>query len=264
MRQNLKNLIRRLAFILFGLGLDLRRIKDLRHFPKYIYQRSKYKKLGGEISHYYPILSEYDVQAGSARGHYFHQDLLVASFIYNKNPSKHIDVGSRVDGFVAHVAAFRKIELIDVRYLNDTGHENISFIRADLMDTSFAKSNSCLSDSISCLHAIEHFGLGRYGDPLDPNGHIKGFNNILTMLADKGTLYISFPIGKSNQTYFNAHRVFEPKDIFKWPNNPNELKLERFDYVDDEGSLHKNADITDVPSNMNFGCGIYTFKKLIN
>ena len=33
-------------------------------------------------------------------------------------------------------------------------------------------------DSISCLHALEHFGLGRYNDPLDPNGHLKGFNNI--------------------------------------------------------------------------------------
>jgi hypothetical protein len=29
-------------------------------------------------------------------------------------------------------------------------------------------------DSLSCLHALEHFGLGRYGDPIDPRGHEKG------------------------------------------------------------------------------------------
>jgi hypothetical protein len=264
MKKNIKALIKRFAFILLAMGFDCRRIIDLRHLTKYIFQRFKYINLGGKITHHYPILSEYNMQAGSAKGHYFHQDLLVASFIYNKTPNRHIDIGSRIDGFVAHVAAFRKIELIDVRDLSDTGHKNISFIRADLMDKSFAKTNAGLSDSISCLHAIEHFGLGRYGDPLDPNGHIKGFNNILTMLADKGTLYISFPIGQSTQTFFNAHRVFEPKDIFSWSNNPDEIKLERFDYVDDEGSLHKNVNIHCVPSNMNFGCGIYTFQKLIN
>jgi hypothetical protein len=37
-------------------------------------------------------------------------------------------------------------------------------------------------DSISCLHALEHFGLGRYGDRLDPNGHETGFLKLLDML----------------------------------------------------------------------------------
>ena len=53
-------------------------------------------------------------------------------------------------------------------------------------------------DSISCLHALEHFGLGRYNDPLDPNGHLKGFNNMVKMLKRGGKLYISFPIMKEN------------------------------------------------------------------
>ena len=37
---------------------------------------------------------------------YFHQDFVVARKIFERNPRLHIDVGSRVDGFVAHVATF--------------------------------------------------------------------------------------------------------------------------------------------------------------
>jgi hypothetical protein len=103
---------------------------------------------------------------------------------------------------------------MDVRDLNSTGHSNISFIKADLMNKDSAQNN--ITDSISCLHAIEHFGLGRYEDPVDPKGYIKGFNNIIRMLKQDGTLFISFPIGKDNEVHFNAHRVFHPNDIFNW------------------------------------------------
>lgn len=215
--------------------------------------------MGGLVTHRYPIFSDYDDQAGSASGHYFHQDLLVASFIHSNNPTRHIDIGSRIDGFIAHVASFRHIEVMDVRQLNSTGHKNISFIKADLMNKNSAASN--ITDSISCLHAIEHFGLGRYGDQVDPNGHIKGFNNIVRMLKPNGTLFISFPISNKNQVHFNAHRVFNPKDIFTWLDNEECIILERFDYVDDAGKLHQNINIETEKLDVIFGCGIYTFKK---
>ena len=93
------------------------------------------------MTHRIPIFTDYDDQAGSATGHYFHQDLLVASFIHNKNPLRHIDIGSRIDGFIAHVASFRSIEVMDVRDLKGTGHENISFIKADLMNKDSAQNN---------------------------------------------------------------------------------------------------------------------------
>jgi len=44
---------------------------------------------------------------GDASGHYFHQDLIVARRIFERDPRKHVDVGSRIDGFVAHLAVFR-------------------------------------------------------------------------------------------------------------------------------------------------------------
>ena len=247
------------VFVFLSIVLRRRQLRPFRYTLKFVSQYRLFKKLGGSITHNYPILSDYVAQAGSASGHYFHQDLLVASFIHNSNPTRHIDIGSRIDGFVAHVASFRKIEVMDVRQLKSTGHQNISFLQADLMDQNNIRPN--ITDSISCLHAIEHFGLGRYGDPLDPNGHIKGFNNILRMLQPNGTLFISFPIGKINAVHFNAHRVFHPHDIFTWSDQNSKLDLVRFDYVDDEGNLHQNVDLMSKDLDVTYGCGIYTFRK---
>lgn len=63
----------------------------------------------------YPICSDLRSSAGRASGHCFHQDLLIARRIFQINPLRHIDISSRVDGFVAHVAVFREIEVFDVR-----------------------------------------------------------------------------------------------------------------------------------------------------
>jgi hypothetical protein len=240
--------------------LNLEQLKQHPNFQKYLLHFNEFVRLGGQVSNVYPILSDYDETAGTAVGHYFHQDLLVATLIHSNNPVRHIDIGSRIDGFVAHVAAFRKIEVSDIRDLPDTGHANISFIKADLMNKDGASNN--ITDSISCLHAIEHFGLGRYGDPIDPQGHVKGFNNIVRMLKPEGMLYISFPIGKANEVHFNAHRVFHYQDIFAWADDAGRLGLERFDYVDDAGALHQNVDIDTAKIDVVYGCGIYTFKKI--
>jgi hypothetical protein len=215
-----------------------------------------FKKAGGVITHHYPIYTDYYEQAGTASGHYFHQDLLVATLIHKANPVRHIDVGSRMDGFIAHVASFRDIEVIDVRPLKNLVHTQIKFTQANLMMLDHSMVGIC--DSLSCLHALEHFGLGRYGDPIDPMGHIKGFNNLHKMLNSGGTLYISFPIGKS-EVHFNAHRVFEPREILKWADGL--FDLARFDYVDDAGDLHCNTDLASPPE-LKYGCGIYTLRKI--
>jgi Caenorhabditis protein of unknown function, DUF268 len=240
------------------LGINPNALLALRHFPRYLRDRNEYLSRGGQITHTYPVLIDYTDSAGSTSGHYFHQDLLVASFIANTKPNRHIDIGSRIDGFVAHVASFRTIEVVDVRPLSATGHTNIVFVQADLMNQSNAYP---IADSVSCLHAIEHFGLGRYTDPIDPNGYSKGFSNILKMVDTNGMLYISFPIGQRNEIHFNAHRVFHPLDIFKWT-GCDTLKLERFDYVDDAGRLHQDLNLNEINLNVKYGCGIYSFRKI--
>lgn len=233
---------------------------DERLQARYNNELALFEALGGRVTHRFKILNDYEAQAGTASGHYFHQDLLVASFVYENSPSRHIDVGSRIDGFVAHVASFRKIEVMDVRDLQNTGHANISFIKSNLMEDSSA--HDAIADSISCLHALEHFGLGRYGDPLDPLGHIKGFRNIIRMLRPGGMFYVSFPIGLADEVHFNAHRVFSPLSIFDWIRPSDRLSLIRFDFVDDLGALHSNFDLNAGCPNVSYGCGIYSFRRI--
>ena len=252
--------IRNLYISLTTIGFDPVKLINLRNIPRYISNLREFKRIGGQVTNLYPIISDFNEQAGSARGHYFHQDLLVASFVNRANPERHIDIGSRIDGFVAHVASFRRIDVMDVRKLDNAGHENIAFFQADLTDPNSAHEN--ITDSISCLHAIEHFGLGRYGDPLDPNGHIKGFNNILRMLKENGMLYISFPISNQNEVHFNGLRLFKVDDIFGWVKSDYKLDLLRFDYVDDNGNLHRDVNIKTEVIDVENGCGIYTFRKV--
>jgi len=234
--------------------------QPLRYLPTYLKDKREFLRQGGEVERLFPILYDYADQAGSASGHYFHQDLLVASLIHDAKPSRHIDVGSRIDGFVAHVAAFRSIEVVDVRPLQECGHPNIRFLKADLMDQQNAPRE--IADSVSCLHAIEHFGLGRYTDSISPNGHLRGFVNLLRMLKPGGTLYISFPIGQTTHVCFNAHRIFSPKEILSWPTGECTIELVRFDLVDDAGNLHRNVDLESYHNNNTYGCGIYEFRKI--
>ncbi len=221
-----------------------RLIKDKKEFP---------------LKKNYPcLLDKYD-QGGVAQGIYFSQDLYVAQQIFKNNPEKHLDIGSRIDGFVAHVASFRPIEVMDIRAI-DSKVKNIIFVQQDL--TAISKEFCDYCDSISSLHVIEHFGLGRYGDQIDPEGHIKGIQNLVQILKTGGICYLSVPIGEQ-RIEFNAHRVFGLQYLL------NLLKiyfqLISFSYVDDAGNIHAEIELNEVLISNNcgchYGCGIFTLKK---
>ena len=251
---------RRTAQLTAQFGLRPGDLKNLLKIPRALRERKRFLTSGGSIDDLHLIVTDYHDSSGSARGHYFHQDLLVANLIYNARPKRHIDVGSRIDGFVAHVAAFREIEVLDIRPLPHCNHSNIKFHQIDF--SSEAISNYGNADSVSCLHTLEHFGLGRYGDPINPQGHLQGFSNLIKLLSPGGTLYLSFPVAHRGRTEFNAHRVFGPNELFTWP-GADALQLVRFDFVDDSGSLMRNVSLSHVvDSRTEYGCGVYTLKRV--
>jgi SAM-dependent methyltransferase len=208
----------------------------------------------------YPILNDKRDNAGSLPKHYFKQDVLVAQIIFANSPHKHVDIGSRIDGFVAHVAAYRPIEVIDIRpFTSDI--TNISFLQIDFMQPIPVNYHN-YTDSVSCLHAIEHFGLGRYGDPIDANGYIKGYENLIKLLKPGGILYFSTPIGEQ-RIEFNAHRIFSVNYLLQLFDT--DCTVEDFYYIDDKELLHHPLSITkdDAANNFGcrFGCGIFILKK---
>ncbi len=196
-----------------------------------------------------PCLGDRYLAGGSASGAYFHQDLWAARHIYHANPRRHIDVGSRVDGFVAHVAVFRTIEVLDIRPLSGT-EKNIVFRKADVMRELTEDDLGCC-DSLSCLHALEHFGLGRYGDPVKADGFLHGWKALYDLLEPGGMLYFSVPIGPP-RIEFNAHRVFSIQQICQLIDD--RFTIMDFSYIDDQGDLHSNCTIDDPDASHNFGC----------
>ena len=204
-----------------------------------------------------PIVGDWKMEAGEASGHYFHQDLLVAREIHRRSPDRHIDVGSSIYGFVSHVASFRKIDVIDVRPVLHSV-EGIRFIQADI--TSLPSDFDEAADSVSCLHALEHMGLGRYGDPVDYEGWRMGLQNLARMVRSSGVLYLAVPIGITQRVEFNAHRVFSVP--FMSQELDQLFDIEDFSYVDDFGVLHEHVDLsTEAADNsfgLDYGCGIWT------
>ena len=182
----------------------------LRNIIKYYKSLSAYIDANGTIDDVKPIINEFTSSAGTAKGDYFHQDLLIASRIFIKQPILHIDIGSRIDGFVSHVASYREIQVYDIRDIpTNPAHTNINFVQKDI----FKIERKEICDSLSSLHAIEHFGLGRYGDTIDIVAPQKALDIMVGMLKYNGTLYISLPLSDFDQTIFNAHRIFSPTTI---------------------------------------------------
>ena len=207
----------------------------------------------------YPIMSDKFSESWEANWHYFHQDLLIAKKVLKKKPDKHVDIWSRIDWFVAHVASFRKIEVIDIRP-NKNNIENIIFKQMDMMNLDNKYLNYC--SSLSSLHAIEHFGLWRYWDPIDINWHKKAVDNFHKILKKWWTLYISVPIWPQ-RIEFNAHRVFSLKYLLELFKN---FELIYFSYVDDKGDLHQDFRLDEEFIRNNcwcqYGCWIFEFMKI--
>jgi hypothetical protein len=206
-----------LRSILRNSGIQPKRwLPALRGWARYARERRAFRSLadsdhcpwGREL----PILGEWD-ESAAALGTYFFQDQIVARWVYENQPVRHVDIGSRIDGFVGHLAVFREVEVIDIRPLPHI-IRNIHFHQLDLM-REIPQEWISATDSLSCLHTIEHFGLGRYGDELDPVGYLKGLAQMKQIVSPGGRFLLSTPIGPQ-RVEFNAHRVFSPATVISW------------------------------------------------
>ena len=243
------------VFVNFFRGLPVF-CRDLKKIKR---QMKKVNDQSFSLIKIYPMMGCRYTHSGTMKGHYFHQDLHVAKRIFENNPRKHVDIGSRIDGFISSLAVFREVEVFDIRP-QTSPVENILFTPADMMQLPENLVNYC--DSLSSLHAIEHFGLGRYGDPIDIFGHLKALDNIFKILQPGGKFYFSVPIGKQ-RIEFNGHRVFNVSyliDQFK-----EKYSIDFFSYIDDYGDFNKNIEITNegLVNNFNcyYGCGVFELTK---
>jgi len=239
------------GFLDFARGLP-RFARDARRYAAARDERAPFPLELGQI---YPIVADWNESAGLARGHYFHQDLWAARKIHARRPPRHIDVGSRIDGFVSHLLVFMPVDVIDIRRL-ESRVSGLRFVQSDATTLEGIPDGSV--ESLSSLHAIEHFGLGRYGDPIDPEGWRKAMCSLARVLAPGGRLYVSVPIGRE-RLVFNAHRIFSPRTVLDTFASAG-LELVSFSAVDDAGDLVEDADPAQFEA-ARHSCGLFELTR---
>ncbi len=258
--------------------------------------RAMYERLNTDtrfkLGKKYDFICRFDKYApnGSLDNQYFIQDIWGARKVYENMPSVHYDVGSYVAGFIAHLLGMKqKIVLIDIRKMNNNfdtnflkeprsvngGGQNrdsqggIEYICADATNLENIADESI--ESLSALCSVEHFGLGRYGDPINPNAWEQALKSFQRVLKKGGKLYFSVPVGQTSKVCFNAHRVFHPEIIIQ---TLDSMQLLEFGYIDgfdvknvmryesNELKINQNA-LDSIPEYDNNGTtGLFEFVKI--
>jgi hypothetical protein len=194
-----------------------------------------------------------DSAGSSMNNEYFVQDLWGARKVHAVRPAVHYDIGSMVNGFIAHLLAFeQEVVMLDIRPMETYGTKGISFIQADA--TNLDTIGSASLESLSALCSIEHFGLGRYGDPVDPTAHIRAMKSMQRVMKQGGNIYLSLPAARRNYLEFNAHRRYSPLWVIK---QFDECELIEYSSTSPKG-LIENAPMLALEV---YHFGLYHFRK---
>ncbi|HEX7905093.1 MAG TPA: DUF268 domain-containing protein [Chitinophagaceae bacterium] len=198
----------------------------------------------------YPCLND-RIQKTPFDHHYTYHPAWAARILAQTKPELHVDISS-ILSFGAIVSAFVPVKFYDYRPA-DLQLSNYESDFADLKNLPFADN---LISSLSCMHTVEHIGLGRYGDALDTEGDIKAINELKRVLKPGGDLLFVTPVGKQ-KIEFNAHRIYSYEQIIEYF---SPLTLKEFSLIPDAGGLIENADPALIKE-QSYSCGCFWFKK---
>jgi len=217
------------------------------------FNRKKAKKrFSNKWKDFYPQIRD-KTKATSFDRHYLYHTAWAARKVKEINPEFHIDIASSLY-FCSLVSAFVPVRFYDYRP-PVLELPNLEVYHGDLMKLPF-ESNSI--SSLSCMHTVEHIGLGRYGDPIDPDGDLKAIRELKRVLAPGGSLLFVVPIGGKAKIMFNAHRIYSYemiKDYF------SDLQLKEFALIPEkDGPMILNASLERVAKEV-YSCGCFWFTK---
>jgi len=253
----MKDLIRKIPFaakswaLLKRINVVIRYCLDYRTFKSLSLARPS--RFSVSWKDRYPCLNDRTATSQFDR-HYVYHTAWAARVLAQTRPEFHVDISSYIY-FCALVSAFIPVRYYDYRPA-DLQLGNLSVGRADLLDLPFGSETI---KSISCMHVLEHIGLGRYGDPLDPDGDLKAIAQLKRVLSPGGSLLVAVPVGRP-RLMFNGQRIYAYDQILEYF---SDLELAEFSLVPDSlqnGGLIPHA-AKDTADSQAYGCGCFWFRK---
>ncbi len=187
--------------------------------------------------------------------HYIYHPAWAARILAETRPSHHVDIASILT-FPTIVSAFIPVTYYDYRPAPLT-LRNLQSLPGDLYRLPFADNSQ---ESLSCMHTIEHVGMGRYGEPIDYDGDIKACRELSRTLKPGGNLLFVTPVGRARIAY-NAHRIYSYEQVLSlFP----DLQVKEFSLVPDnykELGFLSPADPSLI-AHQKYGCGCFWFTKV--
>jgi hypothetical protein len=213
--------------------------------------QQRFQLLWGDI---YPCLRDKMANIDFDK-HYIYHPAWAARILAQTKPKLHTDISSTLY-FCSIISAFIPVNFYD--YRPPRLHlDNLHINSIDLIDLPFEDRSIT---SLSCMHVIEHIGLGRYGDPLDPNGDLNAMAELSRVITPKGNLLIVVPVGGIPRIMFNAHRIYSYSQIIM---QFSDFELREFSLIPDndlgEGLIvNASKELADACT---YGCGCFWFIK---
>jgi SAM-dependent methyltransferase len=187
--------------------------------------------------------------------HYVYHPAWAARILASTRPDYHVDISSTLN-FCSIVSAFIPVRFYDYRPA-DLTLTGLATGAKDLTQLDFPDGSI---GSLSCMHTVEHIGLGRYGDPLDPDGDLKAIRELTRVLAPGGNLLFVVPTGHRNALIYNAHRIYTRDAIKSYFSS---LQLVEFTLIPEhpaDGGLVPNPSESLI-NRQEYGCGCFWFRK---
>lgn len=202
----------------------------------------------------YPCLNDKTCETWFDR-HYVYHPAWAARILAHTMPKEHVDIASTLY-FCTLLSAFIPVKYYDYRPAN-LKLDNLSSESADLLSLPFTDGSIV---SLSCMHVVEHVGLGRYGDPVDPDGDLKAIANLKRVLAPGGLLLFVVPVGGEAKIIFNAHRIYRYNQVIEYFSDLELMEFVLIPEKAEQGGLVRNPPqkLVDVQS---YGCGCFCFRK---
>lgn len=216
---------------------------------------SKSNRFSIKLADIYPCVRDKTITTGFDR-HYVYHTAWAARVVKEINPPFHIDISSLLY-FSGILSAFIPVHFYDYRPAK-LSLSNLESKKGDLLDLPFEDKSVT---SISCMHTLEHIGLGRYGDTIDSEGDIKAINELKRVVSSNGNLIIVVPVGKP-RIEFNAHRIYSYEQIISYVSD-DEFTLKEFSFIpehESEGPMIRNASPALV-SQASYACGCFWFTR---